>query len=233
MLFSILVLSIPSRFESAQRLLKKMHKQIKDGGYDNVEVLMLYDNKKHSIGAKREILLQMAQGHYLSFIDDDDDIHDHYIKSIVECAKDRTADVIAFNVDTTINGGNVFVVRHSIYFDNEEVRGVDGVWQDIKRKPFHTAAWSAKIAKSEHFADVSYVEDWDWLKRLIPKVKVQKRIDSSLICYNYDKSVSESDDSVNFRNATKNKVRSNPWQRERQLRSISRSWSHRNPLSQE
>jgi len=198
-LFSVLILSIPNRIEKAQALLKKLHSQIQGGGYDNVEVLCLYDNKKSSIGRKRDMILQMSQGKYITFIDDDDDIHDHYIKSIVECAKDEVADVIVFNVDTRINGGNIFVVRHGIEYENEPARMENGKWVDIKRKPFHTSVWRSTIAKSEHFADVSYCEDWDWLKRLMPRVVQQKRIDSSLFKYTYDESVSESADSVNFK----------------------------------
>lgn len=199
MILSILVLSIPNRIEKAASLLKKIQGQIATGGYEQVEVICLYDNKKSSIGRKREIAMQMAQGNYVTFIDDDDDICDGYIKNVVEAARDGVPDVIVFNVNTWLNGEGPFVVRYGIEYANEECHKVGGKWADIKRKPFHNCVWNAKIAKSESFKDVSYCEDWDWLKRVIPKAEKQKRIDNILLNYMYDESVSESADSVNFK----------------------------------
>ena len=50
MILSILIPSIPSRFKLVQKLYKTIEGQIRDR---EVEILVLIDNKKRSIGAKR------------------------------------------------------------------------------------------------------------------------------------------------------------------------------------
>jgi glycosyltransferase involved in cell wall biosynthesis len=68
---SILIPCIPSRFEKAQKLIDKLQAQIVD---KNVEIICLIDNKLKSIGEKRDNLVQVCNGKYFMFIDDDDDI---------------------------------------------------------------------------------------------------------------------------------------------------------------
>ena len=40
----------------------------------DVEILLLFDNRHLTLGAKRNFILDRAKGDYISFIDDDDDI---------------------------------------------------------------------------------------------------------------------------------------------------------------
>ena len=57
---------------------------IQIGSREDIEVIVLYDNKKRTIGQKRNALLDLAQGNHLVFLDDDDRISDDYILSIME-----------------------------------------------------------------------------------------------------------------------------------------------------
>ena len=41
-------------------------------GAEQVEHLVLFDDKKRTIGAKRQALLQISRGDYIAFVDDDD-----------------------------------------------------------------------------------------------------------------------------------------------------------------
>tara|TARA_B110000208_G_scaffold176584_1_gene223083 strand:- start:731 stop:910 length:180 start_codon:yes stop_codon:yes gene_type:complete len=38
--------------------------------YKDIEIISIFDNKKRSIGRKRDDALKMAQGKYVTFIDD-------------------------------------------------------------------------------------------------------------------------------------------------------------------
>ena len=190
--FSILVPSVPSRItDRLLPLYEKIEKQI--GDRTDVEVLVFIDNKKRSVGYKRDALVQMAQGQFLAFADDDDDVSDDYVASIVGAIeKDPDADVIVFTQGVTINDGNEFKVFFGIEYDNERgKKDASGKWRDIHRKPFHVCAWRTELAHKERFQDVSYGEDWDWVQRLLPHVKKQVRIDKVLHYYKYDDQVTE------------------------------------------
>lgn len=192
MMFSVLIPSIASRTEKMMTLFNKIQAQIKDVGAD-VEILVLIDNKMRTIGYKREALVQSAMGEYLAFVDDDDDIYDNYIKEIIKAISISKADVIVFNEHISLNGGNLFVCHFGIEYDNQECHQENGVWVDITRKPFQSCVWKSSIAKSEHFPNASYGEDWYWCKRLLQQVKTQHRIDEILEKYTFDDNITEAE----------------------------------------
>ena len=67
---SILIPTVPRRKEHLERLLATLEPQITD----EVELLVLMDNKKSLIGSKRQKMIDISQGEYIVFIDDDDEI---------------------------------------------------------------------------------------------------------------------------------------------------------------
>ena len=69
---SILIPSIPSRFDRVKELVGQLEGQI--GGRDDVEIIVFMDNKKRSIGRKRNDIMKLATGQYFSMIDDDDNV---------------------------------------------------------------------------------------------------------------------------------------------------------------
>jgi glycosyltransferase involved in cell wall biosynthesis len=48
--------------------------------YSDIELIAFFDNKKRTIGKKRDEMLDLAKGEYLVFIDDDDRIAPDYVK---------------------------------------------------------------------------------------------------------------------------------------------------------
>lgn len=195
MLLSVLIPSIPRRIERMAKLFSKLERQISDNiAGAEVEILSFLDNKKRSVGLKRDGLVRLARGKYLTFVDDDDDVYDNYLKSILGVIRGtKTQDVVVFNEHVQINGGNIFTVRFGIEYDNQEARKVNGRWIDITRKPFHSCVWRTEIAVQEHFADASYGEDWHWCKRLLPRVVHQARINDVLSKYTFDSNVTEAE----------------------------------------
>lgn len=192
---SILILSIPSRFEKLQKLIQKLESQIRD---DDVEILSLVDNKSFHIYEKRNELLDMARGDYISFLDDDDAVTDEYIPSILRAIEEEP-DVICFKQHCNYNG-----YPFDVYFDinhtwrpMEQLRFNGVTFNDLNRPPFHMCPFKAEIAQSERFTE-NYdhngqsCEDADWLLRLYPKVKSQVFIDKVLHQYLYNSQETES-----------------------------------------
>jgi hypothetical protein len=98
-ILSILTPTIPGREKQLAALQAEIEKQ---AGDLPVEHLCLCDNKKRSIGAKRQALVDIARGHYIAFVDDDDKVRPAYIHSLVAAMK-SSPDVITFEQDSTYN----------------------------------------------------------------------------------------------------------------------------------
>ena len=63
---SILIPSVPSRRKTfLQRILDQLESQINT---NDIEIVVLYDNKKRTVGEKRNDLLNLARGQFLTFI---------------------------------------------------------------------------------------------------------------------------------------------------------------------
>ena len=184
---SILIPAIPSRFEQAKHLYSRL---VYFAGDRPVEILMFMDNKRRSIGEKRDALVRAANGEYLAFLDDDDDFFAHYITELLKGC-DSGADVITFKQKCTIDGKSFIVDFDLNHKENEEAKMINDEYIDIKRRPFHICAWKSEIAKKSKFADVGYGEDWDWCRRLLTRTKTQYKIDEVLHHYVFDSSVTE------------------------------------------
>jgi glycosyltransferase involved in cell wall biosynthesis len=181
MILSILIPSIPSRFNKAIRLYKKLLNQAND----EVEILLFCDNKKRSIGEKRNDLVQLAKGKYLAFVDDDDSVSDNYVSKILKaCKKDK--DVICFRQLAEINDLWTYV-DFGLNNENEEIQSKS----ITRRKPFHVCPVKSSIAKKHKFANVGYGEDWHWMERVLKDVKTECKINDVLHFYKYKDNVSE------------------------------------------
>ena len=174
---SILILSIPSRLEIFLPLLNKLSSQI--GESDEVEILSLLDNKSLHIYEKRNELMNIARGTHLTFLDDDDDVSEEYIKKITKSiSANPTADVISFNQQCFLQGveARVFAKMGNPHED-VKINPLTGKYKDTLRPPYHWCIWKTPLAQSESFKGVysggdsgQSMEDIDWLKRLYPKV---------------------------------------------------------------
>lgn len=184
---SILILSIPNRIQNNliplyNKLLKQSEK------YPQVEILCLIDNKTMTVGEKRQSLLDCARGQYIGFMDDDDDVSDDYIESLISAArKNPDADVITFDQHCVVNGME-FTVNFSIQNSNQKY--VPGM-KHVLRPPFHICFWNNKIAKAAKFESSSYGEDYAWCLQMYPFVKNEEHIERQIHLYRYDDRTSE------------------------------------------
>ena len=88
MSLSILIPSLDERVEQRYALIDELWAQVKECNLvGKVEILTEIDNRKNSIGWKRNRLLERAEKEYVCFIDDDDIISSNYIKDVFEGIK--------------------------------------------------------------------------------------------------------------------------------------------------
>jgi len=183
----------------AQELVSELESQI---GNLPVEVLLLMDNKKRSIGAKREALMQVANGRFAAYCDDDDMVSRDYCEEIVSAIRGNPdADVVVFTQRSQINGKS-FYVRFGLEYKVPEQAKLlgNGKFKNICRPPWHICPWRTSLGKKHHFDDTGFDEDWRWLQKLLPEAHTQARIKKVLHTYRFDEKISEGDQTIQGRN---------------------------------
>ena len=178
MKLSILVPTVPSRIDFFYpRIMKELLKQIKP--YSDIELISLFDNKKRSIGKKRQEMMNLAQGEYLVFIDDDDRISDDYVSQIMTALyNNKDTDCVVFDVICKINDQKEKSCKYGIEFEYGDINQSE--WRG---KPAHIMVYKSAIAKKHIWSDMRWAEDMDWVKRACLDIKIQARIDKVLYFY--------------------------------------------------
>jgi len=175
---TILVATIPNRIDNYYlRLMKDLINQTRD--FPTVELIALFDNKKISIGKKRDELLRLANGEYLVFIDDDDRISPDYVCEIMKALDTNpTTDCVVFDCICCINSGAPTLCKYGVELEYNDT--VKGSWTG---KPAHTMVYKSVIAKRHLYTDMGAGEDMDWVKRACKDIRIQTRIDKVLYYY--------------------------------------------------
>tara|TARA_R100000458_G_scaffold11747_2_gene9544 strand:+ start:11693 stop:12319 length:627 start_codon:yes stop_codon:yes gene_type:complete len=174
---SILILSIPTRFDIVKPLIDKLLNQI--GDREDVEILSLMDNKSLHIYEKRNELLNIARGSHIAWLDDDDDVADNYVECLTQAIETAPfSDVISFNQTCYLEGKKALVFASMDNPTNDPVvlDWSSQKYKDTLRRPWHWCVWKTTLARSERFrekydAGGQSCEDIDWLERLYPKVR--------------------------------------------------------------
>ena len=83
-----------------------------------VEIIYLIDNKTMMLGDKRNLMVDMAKGEYIAFVDCDDRISADYISSLLEGIKSG-ADSIVFLASVSLNGNPPRICRYSKDYPND------------------------------------------------------------------------------------------------------------------
>lgn len=180
---SILIPSIPSRFAMATKLYVELLDMV---GNKRVEIIMLTDNKVMSIGEKCNHLLAASRGKYFCFIHDDDCL---VSLSAIYRATFKDVDVIDFKAKCTNDDGSTYIVTQRL--GNEvEHRTKNGRYLNMNRPPFPNCAWAAKF-KQFHFPNISYGEDWEFVRQCLEVAETEMYINKVLFHYNFNPAVTE------------------------------------------
>ncbi len=185
MLWSILISGIPERYHTVQPLLLSLLEHQAVARRPDVELLYFLDNRRRSVGAKRNDLLTAARGEYVSFIDDDDEVAPNYVdliyRAIVATRKsDAPADVICFPQRATIAPHGIthectYSLAHWRDRAPDQRRqlaplsdGKGGVLPQVlawSGPPAHTMVWRRGIAAAVKFQEKQFGEDVDWVDK--------------------------------------------------------------------
>ena len=177
---SILIPSITERGRQLELLLEELERQI---GELPVEIIVLTDNRKRSIGKKRTDLLNLAKGKYLCMIDDDDGVCEDFISVILQ-AIESNSDVITFKQKSTLDGES-FIVTFGLKNENEAAHKENEVFVDIKRKAWHCCVWKREVVKNCFFDDTNYGEDAIFSDTASANAITETHIDKVMHYYNY------------------------------------------------
>lgn len=179
-LWSILIPTVPDRVGlSFQSIIGSLMEMREDR---DIEILGLLDNRRRSIGAKRNSLLAIAQGEYISFVDDDDRLKDNYVEACYEAIeRNNGVDLITFNMARVDPLGNELLCRHGKKAGEECELLPDGSWEG---HPTHLMVWRKSLASRFYFPDSSWQEDMKWARSAICGVRTRVDMDKCLYVYN-------------------------------------------------
>lgn len=179
---SVLICTIPSRGPQLSGLVYHLNHQSEG---KPVELLYLGDNKRMTVGEKRNKLMSMAVGDYVAFCDDDDRISSSYISWILAAAE-HGSDCIVFQEGISENGAPAKPVIFDKDFECNR-----NFPDHYERWPHHRMPVRRPLALQVPFPLVSTGEDFAYAKGLHGLLKTQTRIDETLYFYDYNSDTSE------------------------------------------
>jgi len=178
--WTILIPTIPGREASLQRLISSLRDmtqricpQLK------VDITLGFDDRKLSIGSKRQAMLQDAKGKYVSFIDDDDRVTPEYVEDAAQC--------IQGGFDCCRLRGQISQWTFTHSTENRLDRPMANKTTFL-RPPNHLNVMKADIAKAVSFSDSSRGEDLEWTIKLARAgfLATEYRPDEQRIHYIYE-----------------------------------------------
>jgi hypothetical protein len=178
--WTLLIPTIPGREQQLQRLIRSIHDLRRHTCPDlRIAIVLGFDNREVSIGTKRQNMLQSAEGKYVSFIDDDDEVTSNYFEDAAAC--------IAGNYDCMRLRGQIsrWTFTHSTANKLTDPMANETTFL---RPPNHLNVMKADIAKTIKFRDATSGEDLDWTIRLARTgfLRTEYQSDESRIHYIYN-----------------------------------------------
>lgn len=182
MKFSILIPTLEERAAQFQRLSTKLRQQIAEHALENeVEIISFIDKRQHSVGFKRNWLMDQAQGEFTAFVDDDDDVSQEYVSLIDQTIRAHPEiDCIGIKQVITFAEGQQRISIHSLQYTQYFTRG--GIYY---RPPYHLNPIRRKIAIQYRFEEINYSEDIDWAMRMCRDRALQHEYFIDKILYYY------------------------------------------------
>jgi len=184
MLLSILICSLVERKDSLNRLLRNLNHQI-EGRENEVEIIIEIDNRELTIGKKRNILIEKAQGEYIAFVDDDDLVAPNYIELILNAIKQHRPDVLGMTLIMNTDGKSSERCFHSIQF-KQWLEVPDQFFNGrltFMRYPNHLNPTRRELAKQVKFVEINYLEDRDYSRQLLPLLQTEYFIEQPIYFY--------------------------------------------------
>jgi len=183
-LLSVLTPAVPSRWAQLQKLSDELARQIGD---KPVEHLTLVDNKRRTVGEKRDALLRASRGQYVAFCDDDDWVRPNYVAKIVSAIQfNPGVDVITFSQHSQVNE-HISEVCFGLGNPNQSFNPGGTTF----RNAWHVCAWRRGLAVQSFFPASNYGEDWAYASRLCAVAKTSVHIPYILHEYHHSSATTE------------------------------------------
>lgn len=164
-----------------------------------VEIIYLIDNKTMMLGDKRNLMVNMASGKYISFVDCDDRVSDDYIETLLK-ATYLDVDSIVFLAEVSLNGNPPKICRYSKDYPKDY-----NTETEYHRLPNHIPCIKREISQKVSFPSIKYAEDAGYSKLLKPHLKTEHKIDKVLYYYDYsDKTTVAQEDLPHIKAMRKN-----------------------------
>ena len=179
-LLSILTASIPERADKLEMLTEKIAEQIGDLP---VEHLVFLDNRRRTIGAKRDALLRIARGTFVAYVDDDDTVSPDYVASLVEAIKNA---MVPVDVITFAQFARVDEASAKIVFGLRQENQPFVPDTEVLRAAWHVCAWRRSVAILSHFPESNYGEDWAFAEPLNRIARASIHLDKVLHYYRFN-----------------------------------------------
>lgn len=182
---SILIATIPERRDQFEKLVNDLTRW-------PIEVLS--DNRPRmavSVGLKRQSLLEIAQGDYVCFHDDDDWHSPNYVPLMLKAIEDHAPDCIGFEITCKGMGRSINRSRNGFKLAAASKRydkwgdNVEGY--DYVRSTYHKTPVKREIALKAGFKDLRFAEDHDYSMSLKATglLKTEVFIPEPLYIYRY------------------------------------------------
>lgn len=186
---SVLVCSVHTRYKTfLPRIQDQLYTQLEalpEEDKARVEIMVLTDNKQIMLGAKRNHMVEIAQGRYIAFVDDDDRLSDDYLAELLK-ATESDADCIVFTAMVSMNGE----APKPCYYSKEN--GADFNKKDAYyRIPNHICCVKKSVSIKSSFPNMLYGEDAGYSKVLFEYLKSEHKIDKVLYYYDYNSQTTE------------------------------------------
>lgn len=181
---SILICTMPSRKQMFRELLYDLNNQVNElPVYKRPMVEILHSEEMGiTTGAKRNKLLQVAQGDFVVFVDDDDKVSDCYVSLILNAIENHPeVDCIGIQGIISTNGEDA----RQWYISKDYGRWYDdeGVYF---RTPNHISPVKREIASKVGFPDKTFGEDSDYSTGIFPYLKTEVKIPKNIYHYMFN-----------------------------------------------
>lgn len=200
-ILSILIPSIPKRYGILSKLASELYKQklyMQTFHSSLGEIEIIIDGSERfldgglSIGKKREKLVTEANGSYLCFLDDDEQIAPNYLETLVRlCKEDK--DVCTFRSLAKMDNYWA-IIDMGLGKPNQQA---NPNWI-VHRNAWHVCPVRSKHAKLHTFDDINYGEDWKWFEQVLTHCETEAHTDAVIHSYQHSATTSEADKITNY-----------------------------------
>lgn len=184
MKLSILVPSVAERrntfLPKSLNMLYGQLEELPETVQKQVEIIYLIDNKTMMLGDKRNLMVDMAKGEYIAFVDCDDRISADYIKSLL-AGIESGCDAIVFLAEVSLNGLPPKICRYSKDYSHDYNTSTE-----YHRLPNHIPCIKREVSKKVTFPSLKSAEDSGYAKLLKQHLHTEFKIDKVLYFYDFN-----------------------------------------------